>query len=202
METVIIIAVIVALVWHAIQRGKQHQGDAAPWLPPMPKGNRPDAEKPGPQTPPRLPAEPPRSWEEELRRLLGDESVQPPPPPVIVRPPPPVSLPAPMPTQGRSRPRSDAMLREGGALTAGRRIAVPSLSRSAEAMRRAGQLEATVTERFHKVDEQLVSHRGVSQSFQASPEIRQAIGLLRARSSQRAAIVAAVVLGPPKALSE
>jgi len=79
---------------------------------------------------------------------------------------------------------------------------MPSLSQSAEALRRASQLERAVAQRLREVDEQLVSHGGTLKPSQASPEIRQAIRLLQNRASQRAAIVASIVLGPPKAFGE
>ena len=204
METLITIAIIVAaVIWHAIQRRKEEGGDATPWLPPMRKGDQAERDRPAPPSLPQPPTEPPRSWEEELRRLLGDEPAQPPPPPVIVyQQPAPVPPPLPVPTRSRSRPPPATMSLEEDSMAVGLPVLMPSLSQSAEALRRASQLEAAVAQRLRKVDEQLVSHGRVVQLFQAPPEIRQAIALLRNRSSQRAAIVASVVLGPPKALGE
>jgi hypothetical protein len=53
---------------------------------------------------------------------------------------------------------------------------------------------------MQRVTRQLTTHQAETIQKQAPPEIREAIGLLRTRHSQRAAIIASVVLGPPKAM--
>jgi hypothetical protein len=45
-----------------------------------------------------------------------------------------------------------------------------------------------------------VSHKRLELKKEVAPEIRQAISLVRNRQSQRAAIIAGIVLGPPKAM--
>jgi len=79
-------------------------------------------------------------------------------------------------------------------------VHMPTLKASAQAYLRASQLESRITERFQRVQERVTTHQSTEVKKEPAPEIHQALGLLRDRSSQRAAIVAAVVLGPPRAL--
>jgi len=79
-------------------------------------------------------------------------------------------------------------------------VTMPSLTQSAAAHHRATHLDETVAERFRKAGKQVTLHTPMREQRASAPEIRRALGLLRDRHSQRAAIVASVVLGPPKAL--
>jgi len=79
-------------------------------------------------------------------------------------------------------------------------VTMPGLTQSAEAWQRAGNLDVTVAERLRVVSEQVVMHHAILARREGAPEIKRALSLLRDRPSQRAAIVASVVLGPPKAL--
>jgi hypothetical protein len=82
----------------------------------------------------------------------------------------------------------------------GRPVRMPTLGQSSEAWQRGNQLEATVAERLRRVDELVATHPSAPVLRAVPAELQQAIDLLRYRSSQRAAIVASIVLGPPKAL--
>jgi hypothetical protein len=78
-------------------------------------------------------------------------------------------------------------------------VVMPTLAQSAQAYLQASQLEARVAERFRRVDQQVTTHRTDQRAKEAPPHIRQALSLLETRSSQRAAILAGIILGPPKA---
>jgi hypothetical protein len=79
-------------------------------------------------------------------------------------------------------------------------VQMPSLEQSAQAFLRASQLESKVAAHMQRVDQQVTTHPKLGLKKQVAPEIRQAIGLVRNRQSQRAAIIAGIVLGPPKAM--
>ena len=79
---------------------------------------------------------------------------------------------------------------------------LPTLKQSAQAYLRGSQLPARVALRMKSVDEQVTAPKKARAGKEVSAEIRQAIGLVRQRTSQRAAIIASVVLGPPKALED
>ena len=79
-------------------------------------------------------------------------------------------------------------------------VRMPTLEKSAQAFLRASQLESKVAEHMQRVGEQVTTHKKIEVRRGVSPEIRQAIGLVRNRQSQRAAIIAGIVLGPPKAM--
>jgi len=79
-------------------------------------------------------------------------------------------------------------------------VQMPSLAQSAQAYLRASRLESRVATHMKGVEEQVTTHKKLVVRKQAPADIRQAIGLVRQRQSQRAAIIASVVLGPPKAL--
>jgi hypothetical protein len=79
-------------------------------------------------------------------------------------------------------------------------VTLPWLARSTEAFQRGHQIEAAVAERLRKVDDQLLRHKAVPEHREKSQDISHALGLLRDRPSQRAAIIVSLVLGPPKAL--
>jgi hypothetical protein len=77
---------------------------------------------------------------------------------------------------------------------------MPTLTESAQAWQRAENLDDRVIERLRRASEQVVTNRTLLARRKGAPEIKQALKLLRDRPSQRAAIIASVVLGPPKAL--
>jgi len=196
MEALIAILIFVGgAIWNVIQKRKQEQEDAKPWVPPMPR--RDGTQPPPAQSPPPQPAS---SWEEQLRRLLEGEREETRPPVVVERRPAPPPLPATAPTSSRRpqtrRPEPDF----DESMDIGLPVRMPSLTQSAEAWQRGNQLEASVAERFRRVDQRIISHQPAEIRNEVSAELQHAIQLVRHRSTQRAAIVASVVLGPPKAL--
>lgn len=196
MEALIAIAIFIGgAIWNIIQKRKQEQEDAKPWVPPAP---RRDGTEPSPSS---RPAPTPASdWEEQLRRLLQGETAEPRPPVVVERRPAPPPLPATTTTSSRRpqtrRPEPDF----DESMDIGLPVRMPSLLQSAEAWQRGNQLEASVAERFRRVDQRITSHLPAVVRNEVSAELQHAIYLVRHRSTQRAAIVASLVLGPPKAL--
>jgi hypothetical protein len=213
-KLIFVVAVIIISILHSWwkKRRGEPEDESNPW-PGYPPRQKPQ-DRPASQAPPKAPTQ---SWEEELRRLLrGDAPAQPAPPPVVViqpasRPvPPPVvvqqSRPAPPPLPRGVAPRPTPAPRPVVSvgtdpdMDKGLPVKMPSLMQSAQAYLRASQLESKVAQHLQRVDEQVTKHVKVERKREASPVVRQTIGLLRDRQSQRAAILASVVLGPPKAM--
>ena len=191
----VIVAIIASFVWSAYQKRRAEEESSEPLLPPKPKGSGPPS-RPGPQRPAQQsrPTEP-RSWEEELRRVLQGESPTAPPPVVIVREPAPAPPPLP-----RARPAPAPRIAEANPMDVGLPVAMPSLTQSAAAHHRATHLDEAVAERMRKVGERLATHKVALGQKTSAVEIRRALALLKDRHSQRAAIIASLILGPPKAL--
>ena len=178
-------------------------------------------EEPHPSVPPAVP---PRhapssaagSWEEEIRRLLGEappvpppasplpRSASPSPPPVLVTPPRPVAAPRPavrkpaLPSAGSLQP----VLVEPEAAPA-RPLA--KLEQSRAALQRAGQLHESVAKQLLEIDRQTdwrtqkATARGRKS---ASADAHAAVALVRNPRSARQAVVASLLLGPPKSLTD
>ena len=193
MEQLIFLIVIGGLYLLQAWWKKKAENEQADAPPPWPGQQRPPG--PGPsQRPAGQPAPTPAArWEEELRRLLEGESPKP-PPPVVTLPPP---LP-PKPPRKSVTPRP--VLIPDAEMETGLPVRMPTLEKSAQAFLRASQLESKVAEHMQRVSEQVTTHKKIEVRRGVSPEIRQAIGLVRQRQSQRAAIIAGIVLGPPKAM--
>lgn len=195
-EQVIFLLVVVVLSllhgWWKKRKGEpETETESDTW--PGQKPSRPPTSPPaGRPAPPSKAA----SWEEELRRLLqGEEPARPAPPPVIVQQP--RSAPPPLP---RAAPRPVLVEQSDPDMARGLPVKMPSLEHSAQAFLRASQLESKVAAHMQRVDQQVTTHPKLDLKKEVSPAIRQAIGLVRNRQSQRAAIIAGIVLGPPKAM--
>ena len=78
-------------------------------------------------------------------------------------------------------------------------VQLPGLTQSAQAYLRASQLEQKVSAHMRRVEEQVAAHKAPPQTRETPQEIHHAIALVRQRSSVRAAIMAGVILGPPRA---
>lgn len=150
-------------------------------------------------------------WEEELRRLLGEHTAAPaPPPPIIVRETapsparPPVWEEAPAPSQPLATFRESSAAHQH-ALQLDEKVEErmrqrAAMSESAAAYQQAARLDTTVEEHMRQVTEQPVSSTRVIRRGAGTPEIAQTVALLRHPRTARQAILAAVILGPPKAL--
>ena len=214
MENLIILVVIAVLSglhswWKKKQGGAAEEEDDDSPLPPR----HPGAPRPG-NAPPR-PSSPASSWEEELRRILQGqppETAAPPPlrpPPVVVAAPP--ALPsaprpavrqpaAPLPYLARS---NIPVPLEGDEEETGLAVKMPSLEQSARAFLRRSSVESMAGERLQRAERQVTLHTPATQRSRGiSPDAQRAVAMLRERHTQRSAILASVILGPPKALAE
>jgi len=183
----LLVAIVVISLLHSWWKKRNGEGEE-------------DAE-PGPGQPQRRPpvAPPanrqgnpsPSNWEEELRRLLqGEEPARRVPPPVVLQQAPP-PLPAP-----RSAPvrHIDPYV-------------VPTIStreltmlQSAQAFLHGSMAKSEVAEHMQREHSHVATHQSMGFRKKRSPEIQQAVLLVRSRQSQRAAILAGIILGPPKAM--
>jgi hypothetical protein len=175
----------------------------------------------------RRPQSPASSWEDELRRLLQGEAAPAPkppvvrPPPPLVRPPPPLVRPPPIPQP--ARPRQAVPARRTAPRPA---AAMPHRAGSTEAAESARHLDRKVEEHLRSHVETLpsagehprtvspgvaatdrlrsaagaVGSAKVSRGAAKSPEVAQVKSMLKEKHSARAAILASVILGSPKAL--
>lgn len=217
--TAIVIIVISALSSWAQSR-KQKREEEAEW---GGWGDSP-AEHPSDQHPPSRAEKPPSpmtaprptasNWEEELRRMLGEAPAQPPPrapqpPPIVVVKPTPPPLPAPTYT-APSRP--EPVLAEPATVyhetsfepevvTAPRRGG--QLTEASIAHERASRLHETVTEQLRQAKIQSaknivavvhINHR------EPSPDAIAVVRMMRDPKKVRQAIIASMILNPPKAL--
>ncbi len=132
---------------------------------------------------------PQQSWEEELRRMLEEK-------------PKPVTPPLLAPTTYRPaslKPPAPIIHEEEGPSSP----ALAHLTQSATALERASMLHERVISHFHQVDERTQLHRPavpVAHTRKPSAEADAAVALLRKPASARQAIIASIILGPPKAL--
>ncbi|HXG46514.1 MAG TPA: hypothetical protein VNO52_02735 [Methylomirabilota bacterium] len=191
METLITILLMAgAAIFHAFMK-KREEKEAETWLDDM----RPGQPRGTPTSP--APAgsrgEAPRaeSWEDQLRRLL--EESRPAPPPVQPAPPPVPVEPPPLVVRAPSGAPSDLASDEGE----GRPVHMPTLSESAHALERADHLDERVAERLHQVSARLGLHRTAAVT---KADLDERLAWLRNPASVRTALVASIVLGPPKAL--
>ena len=92
---------------------------------------------------------------------------------------------------------------EGDEEETGLAVKMPSLEQSAQAFLRRSSVESMVEARLQQADKQVAAHTPAQlRSRGISPDAQRAMALLRDRNSQRSAILASVILGPPKALAE
>ena len=186
-----------AAVVSAWLKRKQGQGDET-WR----HEQAPRTPGSGPASPAGAPPAPrpprPVSWQEELRRLL--EEGQPATPPVLEPQPPPVQPRAPIPGPPRLPPAPPVLApAELSEEDVGLPVHLPSLQEAAQSFLQASHLDQTVQDRMERVDKQVSQHRLLS-SVRAMPlEMVQARALLRDPVSLRAALIASIILGPPKA---
>jgi hypothetical protein len=187
--------VIMVAVFNWFKRRSQSEeppetGSERKFTPP----NRPQRPQTGTVPPPIAPRPPPRktNWEEELRRLLEGEST-PAPPPVRETAPAPPPLPAPTPVYTMPLPapiRPVSVKQE-------RRLPVELAELSAAP---ASQLDERVAERLRQIANQVERHAVRPRAALASLEVAEALALVRNPRSLRSAVMASVILGPPKAL--
>ena len=193
--------VVAVAIFNWIKRRSQSQDTTEPGSEPkFPQPTRLPAE--GTQTRPTPAATVPQpsrpapkkiNWEEELRRML--EGNEPAPPPV--RPAPVMPAPAPPPLPALRPAAARPVLADHDR---GLPVHMPGLTTSAQTYQRASQLDASVANRLHQVTERVRLHQPIQRADVASQDIAHTLALLRNKPGLRSAIMASVVLGPPKAL--
>jgi hypothetical protein len=174
----IIIAIVVAIIASLV---KKKQPDEEWELPPELKPRR----EPPPQSP-----QPPKvsRWEEELRRVLQEQ----PAPPPIVRP----AVPPPLVQMEEYQTSSDEGAQE--------QPAVPRLHTFTEASENythAASLLERTQEQLHQLHSS--THRAAAPAsvhhVEVAPDIRALVNSLRHPHTARTAILASIILGPPRA---
>jgi hypothetical protein len=219
---ILLVFVIISGVSTWMQKRRQAAEEPQSWpdedeFSQPPTAQRPaSGQRPGPTAPPPPPQPQPAtsSWEEELRRLLqGDRptppSPQPIPPPVPPSPPHPRPSPPPVPASPRPVAASPYDTRR----PVPKPPAAPSaplphfrpaaLDRSAAAYQRASHLAESVAGRMREVERRTQIHEPGAARVRRKPvsrEINAARSLLQSPQAARQAVIASVILGPPRGL--
>jgi len=184
--------------------------DADPWPTPteVPAPRRPTQRTT--TQPPPTPVDVPQpakrfDWEQELRRLLGEEeppkpeSASPPPlPPVVARTLKPATPPTPfprIPSVLENIPVEETPHVEQTA----RAYPLTRMAEARQDFKRASHLSAQVVERMHQVDEH-VAHHLIKSRTTIPSQTAELVRVLRQPRSARQAFVTSLVFGPPKAL--
>ena len=168
--------------------------------------------RPPSQAPPQPAPSQPRDWEEELRRLLGEEELAPPPPVPASRPQPsaapmpspasvakPIKLsPAPSPFEMPPLLQSISVEDSPNLELSHREMELARMEESRAAHQRAARLQGQVAEQMQQVNE-LVSRHTHARQVSAAAEAAQVVAMLRHPRTARHAFVASLVFGPPKA---
>lgn len=180
------------------------------------EGNQP-APPPTPRQyddPPPLPPQA-QNWEEELKKLLqGVEPEPPPPPPVIVHQPYRAPAPPPIPVEeeGPTPPfQPQPVLHQSAeAVERARRLEETSshevdkgssLAAAAQAFLGGSQLDDRMAEHMRQATMRPVGHVGIT-SGERTAEAAAALEMIRNPSSVRTAMIASIILGPPRALAD
>jgi hypothetical protein len=187
----IIIAVVVAIVAAFLKRKQpEEEWDLPPEL------------KPRRDQPPPQPAA--RSWEEELRRVLQD---RPAPPPIVQPVPPPIPRPVmprpaiPQAMEYDPEPHLQVELRVPPPQIEHTFQPFAGLTEATQRYAQAASIEQRVQQRMKHV----TTHRAGTTSVQhtaMAPELLALVASLHNHKGARAAILASVILGPPRAFEE
>lgn len=159
---------------------------------------------------------PPRPMPRPVQRpplATPQTSARPATPPVVIKPvlvprrPPPMPVPVPSAIEtsaGQMAPMRESQQAYQRAQDLERGISTSELApldQSRRAYQRASQLDKTVAAHLDRVTGQPVLSTSVIRRG-ISPEVTQVVGLFRNARSARQAIIAAVILGPPRSLDE
>ncbi len=178
--------IIVVVIWvlSAIFKRKQ---DAQSELPPELKPRR--------GQPPASPAA--SNWEEELRRVLGQSPSEPPPMIHKSRPlPHRASAPPPLPAY---EPHIQVSLPDPQPNIEPHFQHLPGLTESTERYAEAMTLEQRVTRHMSDVTRTPVGTTATVRR-EIAPEVFEAVSAIRTQRGARAAVLASIILGPPRAL--
>ncbi|MDB6065940.1 MAG: hypothetical protein JWR26_2148 [Pedosphaera sp.] len=201
--TIVIIIVVASIFAWFKKLGQTEREKDSPMdrsaTPPANQSNQPRPVA-RPQAQPR-----PTSWEEELRRLLEGDAPAPAPPPLPRQPP--VVIARPVPTVPAQPIRREP-------LVVTRPVLVPPpvrvevtprglapMDESRRAYDRGSQLDQKMSDYIQKVPGQHVQPTSVIHS-KASLEVTQVVSLFKSARTARQALIASVILGPPKSLEQ
>ena len=203
-KLILIIAIVIISLLHIWWKKRNGEGDedAAPWSgqpqrrPPV----APPASRPSGPSPTKA-----SNWEDELRRLLqGEDPARPVPPPIVVQQAPP-PLPGAIPPRPAAQrpapmPRPEPVAQVDSDMGSGWSAQRPSMVESAQAFLHGSMAESQLAGHIQREHSEVAIRPIFELKKKASPEIRQAVALVRNRQSQRVAIIAGIILGPSKAM--
>ncbi|MBI2924316.1 MAG: hypothetical protein HYY24_01275 [Verrucomicrobia bacterium] len=221
-----IIALIVFVLFSALANWMKKRGSLTDTLETLGEEEEHPSQRPPPRAaprpaPPPLAANPPSAppptpkalgWEEELRRLLqGESAPAPPPPPVIQVPPAPARpIPTTPPPKPVHAPRpfvtpkpSPVLMPAAASEEEGPRHSIAELRESTAAYQRASHIDQLAGHHLRHADqrtEQPAPAPPTAHRSAPAAEITQTVALLRHPRTARQAIVASMVIGPPKGL--
>lgn len=158
---------------------------------PRPGRSRPEFEESRP-TPPAF------DLERELRRMLGEEPPAPPPPP-------PVIVAAPMETRPPLRPPAPTLVAEDLEPRPAPGFELAALTEAQAAYQRASTIDANAQALLEAAKARAAQHRVGPISHPRgghAPEVAAVLAALRSPRTARQAILASIILGPPKAFAE
>lgn len=214
---IVLAIVIISAITSWWQNRNKKEGQAEPWGGEDNENYRPHPQAGGAGTPnPNQPL----NWEEELKRLLegkpplDNTAGTPPPPPPIVRRMEPPPLPEPAARESQSTPEEDLPSRESSSPWSDATYdslpeptkPLATLEESTQAYQRIAQFHENVAAHMHRVDAQVEKHghpvvaAKPARRASGSADARAVVGLLRQPAAARQAVIASLILAPPKAM--
>lgn len=206
---------LLSWLFNSATKKKENEPNSPSNAPPrVPPSNRPGQSQPA-NAPPQTQRKA-VSWEDELRRLLGEEAPLKPlippartppkaPPTIVPRPvaAPPVSQPAsrPPPVIARASVLDVVPL----PVPAVERVSTTDLAKldeSRKAYERASQLDILAAERIRKTPGQPVGLTSVVTRKTQSDEATETLSFMKNKRGAREGIIASIILGPPRGLEE
>lgn len=219
---IVLAIVVISAITSWFQNRNKKSEQAEPWGGEDDADYKPYRKSEGTTTSP-TPGQP-LNWEEELKRLLEGKppldstaGTPPPPPPPIVRrvPPPPPPLPVSvaresLPTDHEGKPSRESAVTpwQDVSLDTQPKPTKPlaTLEHSTHAYQRASQLHETVATHLQRVDEQTEKHGKplvatvIPRRAAVTADARAVVALLRHPATARQAMLASLVLAPPKGM--
>jgi len=192
--------------WVKRRRGEK-DADTGPTENHVPAPRRPAQRAPNHPPPAPVVPQPAKrfDWEQELRRLLGEEeppklepAAPPPLPPVATRALKPEPAPSPFPRIPPVLEKIDVE-KTPNLEQATRVFPLTRMAESQQDFQKASQMSAQMAERMHQVDDH-VAHHVIKSRTTVSSQTAELVRVLRQPRTARQAFAASLVFGPPKAL--
>jgi hypothetical protein len=192
----LVVFVVIAIIASFLKRKEEEPFE----IPPELKQRR---DQPPPPPPPRASQSRPvaRNWEEELRKLLGETPAL---PPVVRQPPPPLPPVRPVARPYVAAPEPEDPHIQVALPAPNPRVkpafqTLPGLTDSDARYAGASHLQERVAHQLAEVSRHRVGTTSVERRA-ASVETREVVTMLREPAGMRHAVLASVILGPPRAL--